>query len=474
MSHDLPAPLPARSLVPLAAALVVLSASTRAQRIERISVDSSGNEGSAMSVASVLSADGSTYAFSSYADNLVPGDTNGFRDVFVCDAWTGAPVRVSRSSAGLEADSTSYSPSLSGNGRFIVFTSNATNLVRGDTNGVSDVFVHDRDPDGNGLFDEGNGRTERVSVDSYGREGHGPSTVAYSHTISADGRLVVFTSAASDLVVGDGNGAADIFVHDRSSGLTRRVSHDSYRAEANQGSALATISGDGTVVAFQSEASNLVVDDTNSVTDVFTHELLGGLTTRVSVDSFGQQFGQACSMPALSADGGVVAFRMRSPSPVALYGIVVRDTVAGSTEELVRGFYSSGSFWSHERWSSWNTALGFPALSADGSKVAYMTSNGSTYTYDGWPFSSFSADVTGSVLLFDRSERRTRSLAGYRSLNFSREDQALAWLPFYAPAMSDDGKKVSFESDSPQLVRGDTNGVRDAFVYHWIKAVRPR
>lgn len=103
-----------------------------------------------------------------------------------------------------------------------------------------------------------------------------------------------------------------------------------------------------------------------------------------------------------------------------------------------------------------------------------MTGAGSTYTYDGWPYSSFSADVTGTLRLFDRSSGVTYVLASHRSENFSDEAQAFAWLPFYAPAMSDDGKKVGFESDSPELVGGDTNGVRDAFVWHWIKAARPR
>lgn len=449
----------------LFAALFTLSQPATAQQIERVSVDAAGVEGDAASVASVLSGDGQSSAFSSYATNLVAGDTNGFRDVFVRDATTQVTVRVSISPTGMQADGASYSPSLAANGRYLAFTSAATNLVPGDTNAVTDVFVHDRDPDGNGIFDEGNGVNRRVSVDSSGLEALGGSYGAYSHTISDDGRLVVFRSDASNLIAGDGNGASDVFVHDLFSGLTTRVSVDSAGAEANLGSSLATISGDGAVVAFHSDASNLVPGDSNGVTDVFTHDLLSGLTTRVSVDSSGQQFSGACSAPALSSDGGVIAFRRRS----VFYGVVVfalhvHDRATGSTQQISGSFYSYSNWWSHQSYSSWATALGFAALSADGNRVAYMTTIGSSYTYTGWPASSFYADATASLLVFDRSSQVTRVLTTYSSTNFSTEAQALAWAPFYAPALSDDGCRLAFESTSPSLVAGDTNGVRDAFV----------
>lgn len=447
-------------------ALVVLAAAAPAQQFERVSVDSAGAQGNGSSVAGVLSADGWTSAFSSWASNLVAGDTNGLRDVFVRDAATHATVRVSISSTGLQANGASYSPSLSGNGRFLAFTSEASNLVPGDTNGVADVFVHDRDPDGNGVFDEGNGLTERVSVDSSGLEAHGASYGAYSHTISDDGSLVVFRSNASDLVAGDGNGASDIFVHDRISGTTRRVSVDSSGVEANLGSSFATISGNGAIVAFQSDATNLVPGDTNGVTDVFTHDLLGGLTTRASVDSSGLQFGSACSTPALSSDGGVIAFRKLQHSAGA-FSLWVRDSATGSSQQITGGSYSWGEswFWTYQRWSSWTTALGVPAVSADGSKVAYVTSDGSTYFYDqDWVGPYFSAEVTASLWVFDRSTQATCATATYTSWNFSSEGQALSWTGFYAPAWSGDVRKLAFESDSPDLVAGDTNGLRDAFV----------
>ncbi len=439
-------------------------AAAHARQIERISVDSAGAEGNGSSVASVLSADGRASAFSSFATNLVAGDTNGFRDVFVRDNASHATLRVSVSSTGLQANGASYSPSLSGDGRFIAFTSEASNLVSGDTNGVADVFVYDRDPDGNGVFDEGVGVTVRVSVDSLGLEAHGGSYGAYSHTISADGRLVVFRSDASDLVAGDLNGKSDIFVHERSSGLTTRVSVDSAGFEANNGSSLATISGDGAVVAFHSDANNLVPGDTNGVTDVFTHDLLTGVTTRVSVDSAGVQFSRACSAPALSADGAVVAFRRREPYSASVYSLFVRDNLTGVTQQLTTGFYSSWSVWSHELYGQWATGLGFAAVSADGSRVAFIACSGSSYSYSGWPSSFFSASVKTDVLVWDRANAWSTSVASYSLGNFANESQALAASPFYAPSLSDDGWKLAFESDSPNLVAGDTNGLRDAFV----------
>jgi len=450
----------------VAAALtsVALAASAPAQLIERVSVDSNGLEGNAASVASVLSADGQTHAFSSYADNLVTGDTNGFRDVFVRDAATLGTVRVSLSSTGLQADGASYSPSLSGDGRFLAFTSEASNLVPGDTNGVADVFVHDRDPDGNGIFDEGNGVNVRVSVDSSGLEADGASYGAYSHTISNDGRLVVFRSDATNLVAGDGNGVSDIFAHDRISGATRRVSVDSSGAEATLGSSLGTISGNGAVVAFHSDAPNLVPGDNNGVTDVFTHDLVNNFTTRASVDSSGLEFSGACTAPALSADGGVIAFRKELSFWAGnTFDICVRDSAAGSTQQITGAYHGYISIWSHYTDWFWRTAPCFPALSADGNRVAYLENEGSAHAYSGFPQSSFNAGVTASVMVFDRSSQTQVFALDSTSWAFSDHGSAFSWAPFYAPAMSNNGSRIAFESDSSELVAGDTNGARDAF-----------
>ena len=190
---------------------VASTAGSRPGTTERVSVDSAGNQVAdgfscwncwPYLTPTSLSAEGRLVAFESYASNLVPGDTNGRLDVFVHDRQTRLTERVSVDSAGIQGNGSSRQPSISADGRFMAFTSDATNLVPGDTNGRTDVFVHDRQT----------GTTERVSVDSAGNQGNaGSSGVG----ISGDGRFVAFTSSATNLVPGDTNSVADVFVRVR-------------------------------------------------------------------------------------------------------------------------------------------------------------------------------------------------------------------------------------------------------------------
>ncbi len=207
-----------------------------------VSVDSMGNAGNGLfSMGSGISANGRFVAFRSDADNLVPGDTNDNDDVFVHDTQTGETARVSVDSMGNESNRGSSLPDLSADGRFVAFTSEATNLVRGDTNETNDVFVHDRET----------GETTRVSVDSMGNQADNfdfsnsifssPFSFTSSQSISADGRFVTFQSNASDLVQGDTNGASDVFVHDRETGETTRVSVDSMGDQVSADSFVASI-----------------------------------------------------------------------------------------------------------------------------------------------------------------------------------------------------------------------------------------
>jgi len=166
--------------------------------------------------------------------------------------------RVSVDSDGAQGDNISSRMSISGDGSLVAFQSSASNLVAGDTNGEKDIFVHDRQ----------SGKTSRVSVDSTGIQGNGPS---YEPSISVDGRFVAFRSWANNLATGDTNGSYDIFVHDRQSEQTSRVSVDSAGTQGDMDSYGASISADGLFVAFHSVASNLVADDTNGASDIFVH-----------------------------------------------------------------------------------------------------------------------------------------------------------------------------------------------------------
>ncbi|MFM8332732.1 MAG: TolB family protein, partial [Candidatus Methylumidiphilus sp.] len=240
----------------------------------RVSTDSAGVQGNGFSFAKHdLSADGRYVAFYSEASNLVAGDTNGILDVFVKDLQTGATTRVSTDSAGAQANYYSYSPVLSADGRYVAFFSGASNLAVGDTElDTTDVFVKDMQT----------GVTAWVSTYSTGGF-HG-----YSPAISADGRLVAFPSTASKLVVGDTNGYSDIFIKDLQMGTTTRASTDNAGAQANENSFYdTTLSADGRFVAFTSYASNLVAGDTNGAADIFVKDLQTGATALVSASSAG-------------------------------------------------------------------------------------------------------------------------------------------------------------------------------------------
>src|SRR5439155_1444704 len=228
--------------------------------------------------------------------------------------------RVTVASDGTQGNSDSFAPSISADGCFVAFASFASNLVSGDTNGAPDVFVHDRLT----------GATERVSVASDGTQAQGNDRQS-APSISADGRFVAFDSFASSLVSGDTTGLLDVFVHDRLTGATVRVTLASDNTQGNDSSEAASISADGRFVAFASFASNLVSNDTNATVDSFVHDRLTGATRRVSVGSDGiQGNGGSLEKPSISADGRFVAFASFASN------LVSSDT-NGAQDVFVRG-----------------------------------------------------------------------------------------------------------------------------------------
>jgi Tol biopolymer transport system component len=263
---------------------------------EVVTMGLGGNAGDGVSDFGTITSDGSLVAFSSVADNLVWGDSNLVEDIFLRDRVAGTTTRISLSPKGFQANLPSTLPRITPDGRFVVFWSYASNLVSGDTNATTDVFVDD----------VAAGTIERISVDSSGAEGNGWSMVG---AISADGRYVAFVSVASNLVSGDTNNGSDIFVHDRTTGGTERISIDSSGGEANGDSSVPSISSDGRYVAFQSSATNLVSGDKNRREDVFVHDRSTGTTTRVSVDSNGTEANKESHGPKISGNGAVVAFQ---------------------------------------------------------------------------------------------------------------------------------------------------------------------
>jgi len=277
---------------------------------ELVSVDSNGIQANGHSYDLSISGDGRYIVFESYATNLVSEDINQGPDIFVRDMQAGITTRASVDSSGLEANGASYYPSISADGRYVTFVSNASNLVSEDTNGREDIFVHELQT----------GLTVRVSVDSSGTQANDWSSMP---SISGDGRYVAFYSYATNLGSGDITptltptptatatatmGPAHVFVHDMQTGATTHISVDSNGIWADGDSYNPSISADGHYVAFMSLATNLVSQDNNGVFDIFVHDIQTGFTTRASVDSNGLQANDASYYPSISGDGRYTIF----------------------------------------------------------------------------------------------------------------------------------------------------------------------
>ena len=262
----------------------------------RASVDSAGVQANNACFDPSISRDGRFVAFGSSASNLVPGDTNGVRDVFVRDLSNNTTVRASVDSAATQGNGNCGVPSLSADGRFVGFAGLANNLVPGDTNGALDVFVRDLQ----GLT------TSRVSVSSSGAQSNGNSGDC---SISADGRWISFGSSASNLVLGDTNGVDDVFLRDRVAGTTVRVSVSITGGEGDQPNVAPSISADGRVVAFICLSEVLIAGDTNLVRDALVRDLVSGDLENLSLDSAAVQSDGMTSSVALDGSGTRAVFQ---------------------------------------------------------------------------------------------------------------------------------------------------------------------
>lgn len=280
----------------------------RTNTVTRVSVGANGTQSNGGSTSPAISQDGRYVAFESVATNLVANDTNSSQDIFVHDRITATTVRVSIASNGAAAATHCLHPVISGDGRFVVFVSAANNLSAGDSNTLIDVFLHDRDPDQNGLFDENSGSTVRITPSS-STASAGSSNFP---SISRNGQYVAYSSFDSTLVSNDSNSRQDIFLYTVQSGVTERVSIANDGQQGDGESTFTSLSDDGRYVAFISAATNLVTDDTNSNTDVFVRDRTAGTTLRVSVSSTGAQSGSPSANPVISGDGRYVGFATES------------------------------------------------------------------------------------------------------------------------------------------------------------------
>jgi len=406
----------------------------------RVSVGPGATQANSDSFSPSISADGRWVAFHSEAGNLVPSDTNGLQDVFVRDQLMGTTTRVSVGTGGVQANGAAWFPAVSADGRWVAFESWASNLVAGDTNGQYDIFVHDRLT----------GTTARVSVGSGGAQGNLGS---WGAAVSADGRFVAFHSHAGNLVAGDTNGGYDVFVHDRQTQVTTRVSVGPAGAQGNYASHLPAISADGRWVAFQSDADNLVVGDTNYERDVFVHDRQTGTTARVSVASGGAQANGSSFTPAISADGRWVTFES-----------VASNLVAGDTNGAPDVFV-------HDRLTGTTTrvSLGPGGLEANGfSEYSAISADGRWVTFASGASNLVVGDTNGRADAFvhDRQTGTTERVSvGPGGVEGNTESAG--------PAISADGRSVAFHALASNLVAGDTNGEWDVFVHDRGGAVPP-
>jgi Tol biopolymer transport system component len=425
----------------------VVAQSAAPQEVKRLSVAANGAETSADSAGARISANGRRVAFASDASNLVAGDANRVRDVFVADVATGRVQRVSVSSSGREANAISMpseidvngGPSLSADGRFVAFQSTASNLVAHDTNRAGDIFVRDLEKH----------TTRRVSVT--GNRGTQANGGSLHPALSASGRWVAFSSGATNLVKGDTNGQVDVFVRDLRKRKTVRVSVTARGKQANGGSLRPSISRDGRLVVYESLASNIAGRDPNDQApglermDVFARDLRARRTERISVSSAGAS-GNGSSFsgfqPSISANGRFVVFDSGSSNLASGDGNDQIDTFLRDRKKhrtrLIRVAAAGG-----------NGNSGVPSISSDGKRIAFE-SNASNL---GPPDANGATDV----FVFDLRSGKTALV--------SSDDMggAASGLSFHA-SISRDGRTVSFASNAGNLGAGDSNGHFDVFV----------
>lgn len=274
-----------------------------AARTERVSLtDADAQATGGSSTFPSISDDGRRVAFLSSSNSFIPGDDKGRIDAFVRDRTTGSTIRVVTGLGGALLDDNVVDVEISGNGRYVAFVTAATNVVSGDTNGETDIFVRDLQT----------GVVERVSVNSSEQQGSGWS---FRPSISDDGRYVAFDT--SSLLAGGAPGKANAYVRDRSAGTTSIVNVSSEEVVGSEGGGSPIISGDGRYVAFASDSSNLVANDANGTSDTFRRDLVAGVTTRITWSDSDVALSLGGYPMSISDNGNEVGFRSSSQATSA-------------------------------------------------------------------------------------------------------------------------------------------------------------
>ncbi|MGQ0554121.1 MAG: TolB family protein [Planctomycetota bacterium] len=416
--------------VALAAPQSAAQAEAQAGQVSRVSISSRGDEGTALSYDCALSQDGRFVAFASDAPNLVDFDGNNSGDIFVHDRLTGVTTRESLASDGTEANDMSYGPSLSADGRFLVFESWATNLVPGDTNGFQDVFLRDR------LL----GKTIRVSVGTQGQQAQLPCV---GSRISLGGRAVAFQTFSPNMGFGPVS-RQQLYVRDFVSGALEMVSVSSHGEVGDNDSWYGHLSFDGRYVAFASESTNFSPIDLTDGHDIYVHDRQAGTTRLVSVSSTGGKIAGTANLAQISADGRYVVFESSAVNLVpndnnGQTDVFLRDRWLGVNHLVSVGL---GGLLANER-------SGRPSLSLDGRYVAFHSNASNLVLGDG----DFIQDVFRRDVWTGLTEIVATPGHGTFGNGFS-----------LIPSISGNGRVVAFESHATNLVAADVNEVQDAYV----------
>ncbi len=400
----------------------------------RVSVSSSGVEGNDHSLVTSMTPDGRYVAFESVARNLAIRDTHGYFNVYVRDRLLGTTELISASTDGTNANGNSNGGSLSADGRYVSFSSDASNLVPGDTNGKKDAFVRDRTT----------GRTICTSVDPTGAPGN---DFSFGLRMSADGRFVGIGSLATNLIAGHTVPGPQVYLRDLLTGTTELISVGIAGQLPNSDGTGFSISADGRFVAFSSRSTNLVQHDSNGgIQDVFVRDRLNQTTELASVNSSGAQGGGSSLYQSISADGRYVSFvsysDLVSGDTNGIPDVFIHDRQTGITERVSvdsNGVQGNGSCDCGDD----------VQLSFDGRFVVFRSLASNLVDGD--------TNREWDVFLRDRVQGTTERV----SLGSEGQQGPFGGAD---PQVSDDGRFVAFTSFSSNLVPGDSNGVNDAFV----------
>ena len=439
-----------------------------------VTVATDGTQANDDNVSATFSANGRFVAFDSLASNLVPNDTNGNYDVFVRDtclgvttACTPTTTQVSVAPDGSGGNSLSRYPSISADGRFVAFYSLSDNLVPNDTNFAGDVFLRDT------CAGAPAGCVPSTILISLADDGSQANYDTGSALISGDGRYVAFTTLANNLVPDDTDGFADVFVRDTCINgplnclpSTTRVSLATDGSQVNSsGSAGAAITPDGRFVLFQSDASNLVPNDTNNTSDIFERDTCVSApagctptTTRVSVANDGSEGNDGSFVSAISPDGRFISFTSLATNLVAndtngKYDVFLRDTCFGAT-----GGCSPSTI---------RVSVASDGAESDGDSLESSVSSGGRYVlFASVATNLVSNDTNGSDDEFVR-DTCIGAPAGcvpstYRVSVAADGTQGNAHS--YEGLISPDGRFVLLRSIATDLLSGDTNNFSDFFL----------